>query len=158
LIFAVARYAGLTRWDPPVLRRISRPLDQALILRTLAESVDRRSSLADTLDVLATQYPKSYIRLLLQGAFRDIDQGADWCDALSRNGLLPAAEAAVLKAAQRAGNLAWAMREMADRLSRKFTARLTACLSVGFPAVIIAFGLVMAWFAIAMFYPIAKLI
>src|SRR5262249_44227493 len=124
MIFAIARYAGLTSLDPPILRRLSRPLDQALILQTLAESVDRQSALSETLDVLAVDYPKAYIRRLLQESFRQIDAGADWRDALWRNGLLPTAEAAVLKAAQRAGNLAWAMREMADRLTRKFTQRL----------------------------------
>jgi len=108
--------------------------------------------------VLAVDYPKTYIRRPLQESFRQIEAGADWRDALWRNGLLPAAEAAVLKAAQRAGNLAWAMREMADRLTRKFTQRLTACLSVGFPAVLLVLGLLMGWFAVAMILPLAKLI
>jgi type II secretory pathway component PulF len=158
MIFAIARYAGLTNLDPPILRRLSRPLDQALILQTLAESVDQQSTLIETLDVLAVDYPKAYIRRPLQESFRQIEAGVDWRDALCRNGLLPAAEAAVLKAAQRAGNLAWAMREMADRLTRKFTQRLAVCLSVGFPAVIFVLGLLTGWFALAMIYPLAKLI
>ena len=40
LLYTLARYTGLLRWDPPIVRRLSLPLDESLILRSLAESVD----------------------------------------------------------------------------------------------------------------------
>jgi len=87
-----------------------------------------------------------------------MDRGAHWCDSLESSGLLPSAEAGVLRAAERVGNLVWAMNEMADRLTRKFTTRLTAVLSVGFPVVLLLFAGVVFLVAVGLFFPLAHLI
>jgi type II secretory pathway component PulF len=158
LTWAVAAYAGLKTWQPPLVRRMAMLLDQASILRVLAQAVERHASLSDAVAELADRYPKADIRDRLRDASGQINQGSEWCESLQRCGLLPAAEAGILKAAQRAGNLAWAMNEMADRLTRKLSARLVACLSIGFPAVMMVFGLLVGWFAMAMLWPLAKLI
>jgi len=158
LIYALARYVGLVRWDPPLVRAMSLPLDEALLLRALAESVGQERSLTATIEVLARQYPKTHIRLRLHNAAAQMDRGAHWCDSLESSGLLPPAEAGVLRAAERVGNLVWAMNEMADRLTRKFTTRLTAVLSVGFPVVLLLFAGVVFLVAVGLFFPLAHLI
>ncbi len=61
-VIAAARYSGLVRWDPPLLRAFWRQLDQAIVLRSLALAVDRQGGLPGTLALLADQYPKRYIR------------------------------------------------------------------------------------------------
>lgn len=158
LIYALARYVGLVRWEPPLVRAMSLPLDEALLLRALAESVGQERSLTATIEVLAKQYPKTHIRLRLLNAAAQMDRGAHWCDSLETSGLLPPAEAGVLRAAERVGNLVWAMNEMADRLTRKFTTRLTAVLSVGFPVVLLLFAGVVFLVAVGLFFPLAHLI
>jgi len=158
LLYAVGRYVGLVRWDPPLVRAMSLPLDEALLLRALAESVGQERSLTATIEVLARQYPKPHIRRRLVSAAAQMDRGAHWCDSLESSGLLPSAEAGVLRAAERVGNLVWAMNEMADRLTRKFTTRLTAVLSVGFPVVLLLFAGVVFLVAVGLFFPLAHLI
>ena len=39
-VFAMAKYMGLVRWDPPLVRRLWRRLDEAVIMRTLAQAVN----------------------------------------------------------------------------------------------------------------------
>ena len=157
-LYAVGRYIGIVKWDPPLVRKVSLPLDESLLLRALAESVQQQRPLAGAIDVLARIYPKSYVRLRLYNAAKRIDQGAHWCDSLQASGLLPSAEAGVLKSAERVGNLVWAMNEMADRLTRKFTTRMTGLMSVGFPIVLLGFASVVLLVAVGMIFPLAKLI
>jgi type II secretory pathway component PulF len=158
LAYTLARYTGLTHWEPPILRRFTRPLDSATMLRTLAQAVEANLPMDKCVASLARHYPKRYLRSRLRYASSQIDDGANWCDALVRSGLLGKTEAAVITSAERLGNLAWALREMADRLERRFTNRLTGLLAVGFPAVLIFFGLVVLFISVGMIYPLAHLI
>jgi type II secretory pathway component PulF len=158
LVFAAARYAGLIHWDPPLVRRFTKPLDSAIIIRTLAKSVDAHVALRETMTSLANSYPRPYIRRRLTQASRQIEHGAHWCDSLVRSGLLSKADGAVLAAADRLGNLAWALDDMANRLERRFTNRLTGLLAIGIPAVLVLFGLVVLFISAGMIYPLARLI
>ena len=158
LIYSLTRYVGLVQWDPPLVRAMSLPLDEALVLRALAESVGQKRSLTATIDVLARQYPKTHIRLRLCDVAARIDRGAHWCESLEASGLLPSAEAGVLRSAERVGNLVWAMNEMADRLTRKFATRLTAVLSVAFPVVLLLFAGVVFLVGVGLIFPLANLI
>jgi type II secretory pathway component PulF len=54
--------------------------------------------------------------------------------------LIRGAEAAVFQAAERAGNLAWALDEMANSNIRRLTYRLRAWLNVLFPLLVLVFG------------------
>ena len=67
-------------------------------------------------------------------------------------------EAAVLKAAERVGNLPWALDEVSDSMRRRMAYRATAVLNVVFPIVLVAFGLVGGWIVIAMAMPLITLI
>src|SRR5262249_37243451 len=60
-IYVVGRYCGLIQWDAPILRRFTIKLDQALIMRALAECVVRQQPIPRMLDALAEQYPKAHI-------------------------------------------------------------------------------------------------
>ena len=158
LIYAVGRYTDAIRWDPPGFRKFGLPLDGAVVLRSLAEAVGEQRSMHATLASLARQYPKPYIRQQLAFAETRIAQGINWCDSLQQSGLIPEAETGVLKAADRVGNLAWSLNDMADRLVRKFTARLTGVMAVGFPLVVLSFAGMVLLIAAGMIYPLAALI
>ncbi len=158
LLFALARYAGQVRWDPPLVRLLASPLDEALVLRSLAQSIEQGSTMTSALAWLAKRYPKQHICDRLRNAVRHMDNGVHWCDSLQASNLLPAAEAGVLKAAERVGNLVWALNDTADRLSRRFTNRLTAFVSIGFPLVLLALAAVVFFVTVGIMLPLAKLI
>ena len=158
LLFTLARYIGIIEWDPPLLRRFALPLEGATVLRWLADAVDGQRPLSTAVGTLARKHPKLYMRRQLHLASQRISDGADWCDSLAETGLVPRVEAGVLKAAQRVGNLPWALDDMADRLARRFTARLTGLLSIGFPVVLLMFAAVVFLVVVGMFIPLANLV
>ena len=62
----------------------------------------------------------------------------------------------MLQAAQRAGNLPWAMQEMADSGRRRFLYRLQAIVQAVFPAAVICFGLMVMFIVVSLFLPLVS--
>ncbi|MEE8451059.1 MAG: type II secretion system F family protein [Thermoguttaceae bacterium] len=155
--YTVLRYYGWIHWDPPGLSRLARRLDSAVILDSLALAAERQKPLAATLAVLANTYHKGDIRGRLHNVVCDINAGADWCDSLAKRGLVTRADRAVLQAAQTAGNLPWALREMADSGRRRLALRLQAWVQVAYPPVILTLGAFVAFVVVALFLPLIHL-
>jgi type II secretory pathway component PulF len=158
LVYAEMRYFGWTLWDMPLMRRLARRLDTARILDGLAIVARQQRPLAEGIATLAISYPKNDTRRRLALATFDIEAGGDWADSLARHNLIRRAEHAVLQAAQRAGNLPWAMQEMADSARRRFFYKLQAIVQAVFPAVLICFGLLVMYVIVALFLPLVTLI
>ena len=66
--------------------------------------------------------------------------------------------AAVLGAAERADNLAWALEEMADSAIRRQAYRLQLALHCLYPVAVLLIGFVVAFFVIGLFLPLVELI
>ena len=158
LIYIFVRNIGWTHWDPPGVDRLIRRLDTAVILDALALAAKRQHPLHTTIAVLARSYHKTSIRGLLHNVVCDINAGVDWCESLLKRGLIRRVDAAVLKAAQAAGNLPWALGEMADSNRRRVVYRLHALVQVLFPPVVLAMGAFVMFFVVSMFLPLIKLI
>ncbi len=158
LLFALARYTGVTYWNLPFLESFAMPLAAALILRSLAQSVAERTPMNSALSWLAKRYPKEYVRERLRYVVQRIDNGVHWCDSLQASRLIAKQEAGVLKAAERVGNLDWVLADTADRLSRRFANRMLGLVSIGFPIVLLALAAVVFFVAVGMILPLAKLI
>jgi type II secretory pathway component PulF len=77
---------------------------------------------------------------------------------LNGAGLLQSADAGVLQAAQRVGNLPWALNAIADRLQRRFMTRMTLIGSVGFPLVLLLIASAVCLVALSIFASMANLI
>jgi type II secretory pathway component PulF len=146
------------RWDVPGVNWITRRLDSATILDALALAAERNVPFQGKIATLARSYPRRPVRRKLEETLRDVDAGADWCETLARRGLIRRAEWAVFQAAERAGNLAWALREMADGARRRLAYRLYALLQVLFPAAILAVGLLVMFYVVGYFMPMVSLI
>jgi type II secretory pathway component PulF len=144
--------------DLPLLGRSRLRYDGALIMRSLALAVRRNHALGDVLRMLAWQYPRANVRARLWRVGEQMRQGEDWCESLRRVRLIANADAAVLKAAQRVGNLAWALDEMADSSLRRWAYRLRAVLNVVFPLLLLAIGIFVMLIVIGLFLPLIKLI
>jgi len=157
-VYVALRYLGWIEWDPPPINRFMRALDIGSILRLLAVVVDARKPLAPGIDSLAVSYPKRWIRDRLERVGLDVSQGRDWCEAFREHGLIGAADAAILASAQRAGNLAWAMRLVADSGERRLAYRLRAFLQIVAPLLLLILGAMVCFFITALFLPLISLI
>ena len=121
-------------------------------------AAQRGQAFPKTIATMARCYPTWSIRWRLHGLLVDITTGMDFADSMRQRGLVSQADVAVLHAAQRAGNLAWALREIADSNRRRLAYRLQAWLQVLFPAAIVGFGIVALLFYLSYFVPLLALI
>ncbi len=128
------------------------------ILDTLALAAAQQRPIVDGIAALARTYPNPDIRRRLRRAGIDAEGGQDWCESLCRRGLICRPEMAVLQAAQRVGNLPWALREMADSARRRFVYRLQAIAHLAFPPLVIVIGLAVMFVVVALFVPLISLI
>jgi type II secretory pathway component PulF len=158
LLFVILRYIGLVRFEPFGLRWAFRVQHAAIILRCLAIVADRGKPFGATLEMLGESYPSGRQRNQLRQAALAVGRGEPWQDALCRSGLLRQADAALLLAAQRVGNLPWALRTAADQVSRRSLYRGQMAAQVAGFFLILAVALVIMFVVVALFIPIVKLI
>jgi type II secretory pathway component PulF len=64
----------------------------------------------------------------------------------------------VLEAAERAGNLSWALRELAEGSERRLGYRMQALAQVLFPLIVILIGGIVFLLAVAYFSPLIRLV
>ena len=103
---------------------LERRRESAAFLRGLALGIERGRPLPEILADLGRAAPSSWGRRKVGQAGLDVARGKPWPAALQARRLIGAQERAVLSAAERAGNLPWAAREMADALERRSTHRI----------------------------------
>ena len=94
----------------------------------------------------------------MERAADGIERGTDWCDALQSERLLTATDAALLKAAQRVGNLTWALEEMSEGSLRRWAFRWKILVDIAFPLLILALGLLVMFIVVGLFLPLVSLI
>ncbi len=156
--YGIFRYLGLLDWDLPGLGTALRRFHAANLLDSLALAAERDRPMTRTLAILAFEYPRRAVRGRLRKVLADVEAGLDWCESLRRRGLIGRMECTVLQAAQRVGNLPWAMREMAESSRRRLAYRLRGLLQLLFPLAILCFAALVAVFVISYFYPLVTLI
>lgn len=158
LLVGALHYVGWLPRDVPILTRLTLRFDSALVLRSLAVAVRQSRPLSQMVYLLAAQYPKWSVRARLLAAGHRISAGRHWCDAMEEAGLLRATDTGVLRAAERNGNLAWALHEMADHNLRRLAYRMRLWLNVLFPMILVGFGLIVAIYVVGLFVPLVTLI
>ena len=158
LVRAVLYYAGMSAHILPGVGRLGRAADSAIVMRWLAVAVRGNRPVVEMLRLLAGYFPRRAIRRKLDWTAKRIDQGADWSETLAQAGLIRRAEVAVFNAAQRTGNLAWALDEMAQSSLRRAAYRLRAALGVVFPAVVLLLGAAAVLVALGCLSPLVALI
>jgi type II secretory pathway component PulF len=157
-LVGVLYYVGWLPRDIPVLNWFALRVDTAVILRCLALGVRQQIPLGEMVWKLARLYPKASVRSRLAAAGRRINDGQSWCDSLQGTGLVRPADAGVLRAAERVGNLPWALDEMAGSSLRRLAFQMRLWLNILFPAVLVVFGLIVAFHTVGLFMPLVSLI
>jgi type II secretory pathway component PulF len=147
------------RWYFPVVGRAYRALVRSHLLHALSLLLSVGRPAPEALGRLRdTGYFPAPARWQLQRARRRIEQGEPLADSLRRSRILPRAMAPLVSAAERAGNLPWALAELAEHLAQR-TARWVRQLSlVLFPIPIVAMGLLVGLVAYGIFVPLLQLI
>ena len=158
LLVYCLNYADLVPSDWPIVGRYTQQFNAATLLRLLSVAVEQDRPLVQAIKLLANRYPHRLIRRRLKQASMHVDNGADWRDAMRQVKLITAGEAAVLKSAQRVGNLAWALEELADKKARRVAQQSAALLNIMFPVVLVGFGLIGFMVVTAMLMPLASMI
>jgi type II secretory pathway component PulF len=158
LWYTLLRYMGWIQFGLPGLNWLTRRLETARILDALSLVAQQQRPLVEGIATLAQSYPKYSIRRRLRRVAKDVSAGIDWGDSLVDRGLIQRADWAVLQSAQRVGNLAWAMREMADSHRRRLAYRMNALLQMAFPLVLLIYGGIVGVFVVAYFLPLIALI
>ena len=151
-------YVGWLNTDLPFLGWLWQRHDSALLMRCLALAMRERQPLLSALVVLSDEFPRKRVRRRLRRAVRQVNHGNHWCDSLWKAGLLRRYELAVLKSAEVAGNLAWALDEMSDSAMRRMTLRLQTAIGWIVPPLFVMFGLFAGLLAVGMLLPLAQLI
>jgi len=142
----------------PVVRNVVRWFELAPVLRMLALVTRRDQPLAGTIATLGRLHPKRWMRRRLRAAAADVEQGYSWQESLRRRRLLAANDLAVLAAAERNGNLPWALEELAASYHRRAEFRLRAWNEFALPMALLVVGICVALFVTACFVPLVQLI
>jgi type II secretory pathway component PulF len=132
--------------------------DASLVMRSLALLMRQNTPLPQALMVLANVYPRGNVRRRLTAAALDIQQGGDWKQAFRRQWFLGNGEQALLASAERAGNLPWALDELADSLMRRMAYRLTVIHQIVFPVLLLLSAVCVSYFCVALILPLVQLV
>ncbi|MFH1264390.1 MAG: type II secretion system F family protein [Planctomycetota bacterium] len=158
LLVGVQYVAGV-RWSLPLMNWFTRRLDTAQILEALALAAERNVPFQGKMETLAKWYPRGWVRKRLRAVVNDMKVGLSWSTSLARHGLIRQAEVAVFQSAGRAGNLSWALREMADSNRRRLNYRVyTLGVQVLFPLAVLTMGLLVMIYVVSYFLPLVHLI
>lgn len=145
------------QWIPPFSWFIRRYWG-AHLLQLLAAAVRRGFSWNAALQAVTEAHPFRFVRTRLQRVARDVEQGQSPWLALMRQGLIARPEAAVLTAAERAGNLAWALDEMADSTLRRQVYWLRGWYNLALPVCVGVLGICVGYIVVALFMPLPALV
>ncbi len=158
LLRSLSYYTGTSpRYMPGIVAGWQRA-DRSVVMHWLAHAVRQNRPLPEMMRLMAGYLSKRRLRNKLQRTARRIDQGLEWTECLEEAGLIRKPEAAVFRSAERAGNLAWALDEMAESNARRAVYRLRALTNVLFPAAIAVLGGFVLLIAVGVLSPLFKLI
>ncbi|HEY2155928.1 MAG TPA: type II secretion system F family protein [Isosphaeraceae bacterium] len=158
LLYLPFAFAGYAEMRIPIIDRLFLRRHAILILRCLAMVVEAGRPIGAGLSTMAVSYPAKWVRERLAGVYLMSEQGHDWVDALRRFGLITRTDYALLESARRAGNLPWALRELADGSARRLGYRLQAIGQIALTLLLLALGAFMGFVAVAYFLPLVLLI
>jgi protein transport protein HofC len=156
LLYSVVAYIGWAPW-PATLLTLGTGGSRSALLRQLALAAESQRPLPICLETVAATRPL-WARRRLRAAARSLAAGSPLGDSLAENRVFSRRDGQLLMAAERAGNLPWALRALADSSERRYGYRLQSLGQVLVPLVVALFGVLVALIALACYLPLIKLI
>lgn len=157
--YFVLRLSGAVRPGANLFERLLFRSDgQTMLLESLAAHVDAGLPIHDAVRVLAESCAHRGQRRRLSNAAEALSAGRSPWPLLEESGLLRPAQAHLAAAAERAGNLSWALRALAQRNDQQARRRVEFASRIGAPLVIVGFGLVAVFFAVGFYLPLVHAI
>lgn len=148
-------------WDVRLPRRMSPGAQSrrtSLTLRAIAIAAAGDRPMSDALDPLANASRSGLDRWKFDRLRTRYREGGDLWSALAAERFVSSRDAALLAAAQRAGNLPWALEMLADRFDDARRRRLATILEIVQPAVVLALGALVLFICLGMFLPLINLL
>ena len=158
LVFLPFSFAGWVNYDVPFFDHLLKRRHMALTMRALSLVVEAGKPIEVGLNTLASHYPTLWVRRKLIKVDDQAQLGESWINALYRQGIITQSDAEVLASASEVGNLAWALRELAETSERRLAFRFQAVIQTLFPLVVLSLGLFIGFVAVAFFSPLVALI
>jgi type II secretory pathway component PulF len=146
------------RWYCPGLGRLWRMHAQSRVLRMLGILLEAGQTLPRALAVLVdSDYFKGQALRRVHGVLRRIERGEALAPSLREEGLLPERMVALVGAAERAGNLPWALTVLGEHLAERTVRILRRITMVLFPLGVIAAGILVMFISLAWFVPLIQI-
>jgi type II secretory pathway component PulF len=158
LIFLPLSFLSWSNFTLPLFDRLMGRRHTALVLRSLALTLEGGKPIILGLSSLTQHYPTEWVRRRLLAVEKDVRQGADWIESLRHYRLIRPADADVLTSAAQVGNLDWALLELADTAERRLATRFQMVVQTLFPLVVVMLGIAVFIMAMAYFLPLVVLI
>jgi type II secretory pathway component PulF len=128
------------------------------LLRCLAVCIEGGRPIVQALGSLSEYHPDISFRGPLSQIFDEVSRGDECWLALRACGMLRRGEMGLLEAAQRVGNLPWALRSIADGIERRALYRFHLAMQFVDPSLTLAVGCVIGIFCVSMFLPLIELL
>lgn len=157
-LFLMLSYIGVPIRGVPGVKWFYAATERAAVLQQLAVSVREKQSFVTTLELMSAYSLSRRTRNRLHKAIRQIADGRPWYEALQKTRIVTRAQAGLLYSAEQAGNLGWALEEMADSTLRHSAYRTQATVNFVFPFAVLGCGLCVAFVAAGMLLPLFNLI
>ncbi len=123
-IYSLLIYVGWVQWRMPLPLGWMRGLETSAALKGLALAAEGGHPLHESVAIVATVCPDRWTRRQMERVSTDVASGLDWWESLRLRRLISAADRSLLQAAQRVGNVPWALREVAHRHRWRINYRL----------------------------------
>lgn len=157
-VLLMLSYIGIPVRGVPGVEWFYAATERAAVLQQLAVSVREKQSFVTTLELMSAYSLSRRTRNRLHKAIRQIADGRPWYEALQKTRIVTRAQAGLLYSAEQAGNLGWALEEMADSTLRHSAYRTQATVNFVFPFAVLGCGLCVAFVAAGMLLPLFNLI
>jgi type II secretory pathway component PulF len=156
--FVLIRRGGWGGIDWGVFSFFFPRLETPGVLRSLSQAVAARRPLTVALAGLELHHRRRHVRSRIRRVRDAVARGGDCFQQLCRQRLINSREAAALVSAERSGNLAWALKGIADTIENRQQARVQVMIETVQPAIVIGLGLVIFSVCIAIFIPLIHMI
>ncbi|MBM4071973.1 MAG: hypothetical protein FJ271_24060 [Planctomycetes bacterium] len=145
-------------WHCPIVRRFYRMDSQGRVLQMLGLLLGAGQTVPDGLRVLTSLGScRPVVRRRLSQTLHDVEQGAPLPETLQRRELLPGNMLPLVQAAQRAGNLPWALGALGESLNRRLVRLVQRLTMIAFPLLVMAAGLLVGLFVVGYFLPLIEM-